>query len=141
MAEALLRRKLEEEGLDDDWQVESAGTWASPGQPAAEFSHIAMQEMGIDIRQHRSKEVSEAYLKNFDLILTMEKNHKEALQVEFPQLSDRIYMLSEMVGTMRDVDDPFGSSLSDYRVTAQEIERYIQQGFERILDLADKNWP
>jgi protein-tyrosine-phosphatase len=139
MAEALLRAKLEEVESLDEWRVESAGTWASPGQPAAEFSQEAMRERDLDLSGHRSKVVSQEYLSNFDLILTMERNHKEALQVEFPRFRDRIYLLSEMVDQNRDVEDPFGGSKMEYQATAREIESVIDEGFEKIKALAERN--
>ena len=131
-----MRSKLEEEGLAGDWRVESAGTWASEGHPAAEFSEGVMQARGLDISQHRSKGVEGGYLEKFDLILTMERNHKEALRVEFPELSDRIYMLSEMAGQKFDIEDPIGGSEAEYEATADEMERLIEAGFEKITRLA-----
>lgn len=136
MAEALLQAKLEEEDLSGDWRVESAGTWASAGHPAAALSQQVMEARGIDISQHRSKGVEGGYLEKFDLILTMERNHKEALQVEFPELSDRIYTLSEMAGQKFDIEDPMGGSEADFEATADEIERLIEAGSEKIKRLA-----
>jgi protein-tyrosine phosphatase len=136
MAEALMRKKLDQEGLVAGWRVESAGTWASAGHPALDFSDSVMRARGLDISQHRSKGVEGGYLEKFDLILTMEKNHKEALQVEFPQLSDRIYMLSEVAGQKHDVEDPIGGPEAEFEATADEIERLIDAGFEKIKRLA-----
>lgn len=138
MAEALLRKKLEQHSPASEWRVESAGTWASEGHPAADFSADVMQARGLDISQHRSKGVEGAYLEKFDLILTMERNHKEALRVEFPHLSDRIYTLSEMVGQKYDIEDPIGGSEAEYEAAADEIERLIEAGFEKIKRLAQK---
>ncbi len=133
MAEALFKRTVEDRLAGQDWRVESAGTWAEEGLPASKNSIVAMLDRGIDITAHRSKRVRAELLQSFDVILTMEANHKEALQVEFSNLSDRIHMLSELVGKAQDIVDPLGMPLAAYEETAQEIERLLDKGFKKIL--------
>ena len=65
--------------------------------------------------------------------------HKEALRAEFPDFSNRIFMLSEMIDQTFDVADPIGRPLSDYEKTAIEIERLISSGFNRIQELVKKD--
>ena len=80
-------------------------------------------------------------LENFNLILVMAANHKEALTAEFPHLADRIYLLSEMVDLRRDVEDPIGGPLIEYQFAAREIKDYLERGFERIRELAQDRSP
>jgi protein-tyrosine phosphatase len=141
MAEAILKSKVAGGENASGWRVESAGTWAAAGQPAAGFSHQVMQERGLDIGDHRSRSITRELMRVFDLILTMEKNHKEALRVEFPELAEKVYLLSEMVGDSHDVDDPIGRSKADYQATADEIDRLITEGFQEIEQLATKKPP
>ena len=75
-------------------------------------------------------------IQDHNLVLCMSSYHKEALQAEFPDLRDRIYLLSEMVGKIDNVEDPIGGPLVDYEDTAHEINRYLSQGLERIIELA-----
>jgi protein-tyrosine phosphatase len=69
----------------------------------------------------------------------MERSHKEALSVEFPDLAKRIYLLSEMAGATHDVHDPYGGSIADYRDTARELESLLEKGFDHIVRLAQGN--
>ena len=134
MASALFQARLKAEREDwEQWLVDSAGTWATEGQLASANSVKAMASRDLDISKHRSKEVSEAFLEMFDLVLTMEMSHKEALRAEFPRLAERIFLLSEMSGPARNVEDPYGLALKDYEKTAQEIESYVQTGFAEII--------
>jgi len=80
--------------------------------------------------------VTRELLQSFNLILTMEEGQKEALQIEFPELAHRVYLLSEMIGLTFNIADPVGGDLQDYRVTADEIEQIITDGFETISQLA-----
>jgi protein-tyrosine-phosphatase len=139
MAEAMLRRRLESEGMPGEWQVSSAGTWATDGIRASEMGVAVMRERGLDTTAHRSRAVTDAMLGEADLILTMTSGHAEALQAEFPEARGRIRLLSEMGGPRYDVRDPYGGTLDQYRQTANELESLIEQGIERIVELATQN--
>lgn len=134
MAMAILQAKVTES--PEEWRIESAGTWAAEGVPANQKTQQVMDELGLDIREHRSRSVSREMLPDFNLILVMEPGHKEALHIEFPDAADRTYLLSEMTGLSFTILDPVGGDIEEYRVTAREIERIISEGFEKIASLA-----
>lgn len=119
------------------WRIESAGTWTTEGIPASRRSVEVMADQGLDISGHRARMVSETLLEGFDLILTMEPGHKEALCVEFPALADRVFLLSEMEGMSSAVEDPYGGSLEMYQKAARRIDQILANGMSRILDLAE----
>lgn len=136
MAEALLKAHLAEIVPGENWQVESAGTWTTPGQPAAPEARQVLSEKGIDLSSHRSREVSELLLNQFNLTLTMELGQKDALQLEFPFYKNQIYLLSEMTGVLLDLPDPSGGTPDQFRATASQIESLIVRGLPRIRELA-----
>jgi protein-tyrosine-phosphatase len=134
MAELLFRAKIAHNNLA--WRIASAGTWAANGQPTNREVILVMQELGLDASTHSSQSVSRELMEQYRLILVMAANHKEALCAEFPDLAGRIYLLSEMVGRKADIEDPIGGPLIEYRATASEIDSYLTDGFERIVELA-----
>jgi protein-tyrosine-phosphatase len=137
MASAIFSQKVAKRGIQADWKIESAGTWAVEGMQAAKNSKLTLASIfKIDIQGHRSRCVSWELLSSFDLILTMEKGHKEALQIEFPQIAKRIYLVSEMIGEDEEIHDPIGGPLIEYRNTARELDRILTKGFERIQEYA-----
>jgi protein-tyrosine-phosphatase len=97
-----------------------------------------MQTKGIDISSHKSKPVTEELISQFDLILTMENQHKEGIIQAYTNYADRIFMISEMVGREEDVDDPIGGELEDYQETADILERFLSNGLKRIEQLANR---
>jgi protein-tyrosine-phosphatase len=139
MASALFLALIKEKGEEKNWRVESAGTWAAEGLPAATGSQMALETRGLDARAHRSRRITEDILARFDLILTMEKGQKEALQFEFPDLASRIFLLSEMVNEKFDVDDPIGGPPAEYEETAEKISRILEKGFNKISRLASQS--
>lgn len=136
MAAGIFNQLVQERADGEVWRIESAGTWGFDGEEASFGSQTVMSEMGIYISDHRSRRVTFEILAAFDLILTMESGHKEALQVEFPEISDRVYMLSEMGNEIKDIPDPIGGPITEYETTAQLIKKYLMDGLEKIQGLA-----
>ena len=137
MAVALFRSVLAENGIDPSgWRIESAGTWAPKGQPAAPEMVEILTARGLKITKHRSRVVTKELLDHFPLILTMEAGHKEALLAEFRSLKGNVYLLSEMAAENGPVEDPTGGPPEAYIKTADEIERLLRLGLPRIIELA-----
>lgn len=135
MAEEIFRRTTKQMDGLRKWKVDSAGTWAINGLHASENAQIVINSMGMDLSHHLSRDVSDLDLLDYDVILTMEAGHKEALINEYPEINNRVYMLSEMVGSSFDIADPIGRSIDDYKETAALLEELIIDGFPRIRKL------
>jgi protein-tyrosine-phosphatase len=139
MAEALLRRQVAQEGLND-WTVESAGTWAVAGAPASRNAIQVMAERALDLANHRSQPVDQRLMEQADLVLVMTQSHSEILRLEFVDQSKKVFLLSEMkAGSRYDVDDPYGGSLAEYQFCANVITDLIEGGWQRIMALAAQN--
>jgi protein-tyrosine-phosphatase len=136
MGEAILKRLVANRPGAGEWRIESAGTWAEAGNPPTSYSQVVMLKQGMDISKHRSQPIDEDLISQFDIILTMESNHKEALQFVFKQYSDRIFMISEMAGMVEDISDPIGGDYEDYLETAGKIEQMFSAGLDRMVQLA-----
>ena len=136
MAMALFRDMVKDRADFQEWRIESAGTWAKEGFKASPFTLAVMSDRGLSLIQHRSRIVSQEMLNSFNLILTMENGQKESLQVEFPQIRQRVYLLSEVAGRSRDTKDPIGLPMDEYQMTADEIEGILRKGLETIVNLA-----
>lgn len=138
VAEALLRERLSK--LDgSEWQVSSAGTWASVGQPAARNGIELMAQQNIDLSGHRSRPVDHELLAEADLVLTMETGHAEALKAEFPQFASKIYLLTEMSDRHYSVPDPYGGPRMAYARMIGEVTDLIEAGLPQIVRLAKDN--
>ena len=138
MAAALFRKRLDEDPRRRDWRVLSAGTWASAGRPSTEHAIDEMASRGIDLRSHRSQSIDEDLMEEADLVLVMTQNHAEALSVSFPDHAHKVHLLSEMVGAIYDISDPYGGPRREYAQIAQELETLIDQGYQRIVSLAER---
>ena len=138
MAETLLRAKLHQDEERSDWQVSSAGTWATEGRPASAYAIAEMSKRGLDLRSHRSRPITGDLMKEADLVLGATQNHVEALQAAFPDQADKVHLLSEMVGQGYDISDPYGGTKMEYAYIAQELEELIEEGYDRIVALTEE---
>lgn len=136
MASALFQKILAQRSDTAEWRVASAGVWALEDSPAVGGAQAVMAARGLDLSQHRARSITSQMVNHFDLILTMERSHKEALRAEFPRQASRIYLLSEMVGRSHDIRDPVGGTPADYEDTARELEQILTQGLEQIEQAA-----
>jgi protein-tyrosine phosphatase len=122
--------------LEGQYQVVSAGVNAVDGYPASRNGIFVMAEREIDITSHIAHTVSGSDMVRANLILTMSRSHAQSLRQSWPQYAWKVYLLSEMAGKRKDIKDPFGGTLDQYRTAADLISQYIDAGFERILELA-----
>ena len=118
------------------WRIRSAGTWATTGRSVPPFLIQAGLDYGIDLRSHRPRRVDDIQdLAEFDLVVTMERNQKEALDVEFPQLRKRIHLFTALTGLAYDVGDPMGGSIERYRTSIREIDILVRKSLPRLTEL------
>ncbi|MBM7648352.1 protein-tyrosine phosphatase [Bacillus ectoiniformans] len=121
MAEAMLKHKQE------NWEIKSAGVFAAEGSSASEQTKSVLLEKGISI-DHLSQRVSQELIDWADVILTMTNSHKQVLADLYPPATEKIHVLNEFVeGEARDVADPFGGTIDEYRQTYLELDQLIHQ--------------
>ncbi len=131
MAEAIARRMVAEIGLEGI-EVASAGTQAWEGSPASDEALLIGVERNLDLSEHRSRRLTPEIVKDSDLILVMSPTH--IAQVREVDPSANVHLLSgygtDSVG--RNIADPFGGNLADYRATAEVLEKELSSILERI---------
>ena len=127
---------LASRNVDEEFNVQSAGTWGKDDLPAAPEAVHAIKQRGLDISQHRSQIITIDIINEADLILTMGCNHKEALQAEFSCKENQIFMLTEMIDQSNDIADPMHQPIEAFVRTADELDGIIDLGFEKILQMS-----
>ncbi len=135
MAVGLLRQRLSEEGLTSRFKVLSAGVWALDNHPASDKAIAVMAERGIDITDHTAHTITYDDIAESDLILVMSREHADVIRNTWPQYAWKVHRLSEMVGKRKDIRDPYGSTVAEYRACANTLSTYVDEGLERILEL------
>jgi protein-tyrosine phosphatase len=122
MAEGLLRRELQQLGLQKQVKVDSAGTHASQtGRAPDPRARLVCQQHGIEIGQCRARQVGQRDFERFDHILAMDANNHEWLSQACPeeyrrkiaaigcrlQGSDRLYIPDPYYGNQQGFREVF----------------------------------
>ena len=127
MAEALLRDALREQ---QDIIVESAGLGALVDHPASEHAVTLMRERGLDISEHRARQITPDMVHAADLVLVMEAGHKRAIDANEPEARAKIYRLGEWQD--RDIRDPYRQPREAFEAALADIDTGVAEWAKRI---------
>ncbi len=137
LAEALFRGLVKGRS---DVSVASAGVGAFSGQPASKHSVTLAKEAGQDLSTHRSKAVTIDLVEKATHIFALGRGHQAALLDDFPEAEDKVYLVTEFVADDRlrgrDIADPFGGDLEDYR----EVKELLEKCLPSLLAYMDQTW-
>jgi protein-tyrosine phosphatase len=135
IAAACFTRKMTELGWKNKWTVSSAGIWTTNGKPALPEAEEVARKLGLSLENHQSTVVTPALVSVTDLIMVMEKGHKEAMQNEFSVFRSRIFLLSEVAdNSSYDIQDPISEGLDRCLEVGTQIFNLIDKGFYRICN-------
>lgn len=135
----MFRELIKQSGLEDIWDIQSAGVSAVTGCRINEKAKAVMDEISIDTSDHRSKNIKDIDLRRQNLILTMTRKHSRVLILNHPAFADITFTLKEYTGSEieKDISDPFGRSVDFYRKTRKEIEAELKK-LLKIIDEFDQ---
>jgi len=68
----------------------------------------------------------------------MEMGQLEALKVEYPDLEERIFLLSALAGSSYDLIEPEEQTLEAYRAFVEEIAELISKASEKVNSFFQK---
>ncbi len=139
IASLYFAREVVRHGDDRTISVSSAGTWGASGLPAMPQAVQLAKEYDLDLSYHRSRIVTEEIFSHADLILVMERGHKEAIIHEFPETDGHVFLLTKAAGkSAADILDPYGEKLAPPDEVTKEIVDLLDEGYENIKALAFK---
>lgn len=132
MAAAIARAEIDKRG----WQhvtVRSAGSAASPGQPASEQTLKVLAAHGIEPIDHSTTPLDEELVRSSDLILTMSPTHLYAVS----ELggAEKVALITDFLEgeeSGETVEDPFGGDEAAYERTYQQLSRAIDSLLGRL---------
>lgn len=118
-------------------RITSAGTHAVRGGRVNDVAALIARKHGFTLRRHLSTPLSDRIVKQADLILVMEKEHKDFILQKWPEAESKVFRLMEFGWTGEDPDesldvpDPTGKCADDFRAfdeTARgEVVRVMEE--------------
>lgn len=125
-AEGVFRHKVKKAGLDNQIDIDSAGTHAyHVGEPPDGRAQKAASNRGVDLSKQRARRVSSDDFEEFDYIIAMDASNESDMQsICTPELSDKIHLFLKFASNTNtaEVPDPYYGG---------------GNGFEIVLDLVE----
>lgn len=123
-AEGVLRYQTKKRGIQDLFEIDSAGTHAYHiGQAPDSRSQIAAKKQGIDLSQQKARQVNESDFYYYDYIFAMDRSNLADLQSICP--SEAQHKLSLILDN---APNSQGESVPD---------PYFDGGFDNIVDIVN----
>jgi protein-tyrosine-phosphatase len=132
LAKAITEKLLQGRGWSHV-RVESAGTAAVDGAPAAEAAVTVAAEESLDLTNHKSRELTPELLDWADLVLVMTPSQFEAIAQR--GAADKVAIVTDFMegpGAGEAVHDPFGGDVAVYRETFEQLRQAAQGLLARL---------
>lgn len=128
MAEGLFNNYFKQSKLNN---ASSAGISVISGSKVSKNSVETLKAYDIDISCHIPRQLTEDMLKEYDLVITMSRSHKDFIISFWPKYSDKIHSFSEYADS-EDIFDPYGCDLDVYKLCASQINNGITNLIESL---------
>ena len=130
MAEVMLRTLIEKkERLNI--RVISAGTPAKGGISPAANTMAVMKNAEIYVSGYRTRVLTDEMIKTADVILVMEKTHKDEVIARVKDAAEKTFLLTEFKKVSKEapleIKDPMGLPIEEYEKCLAEIKREIER--------------
>ncbi len=132
MAEAVFRHKVKQRGLDDQIEVDSAGTghWHI-GDPPHEGTRLILDQHQIDHQGIKARQVTPTDLNHYDWIIAMdEQNARDLKQIAPKGTEHKIKLLLDFLpaSSSLNVPDPY------FTGNFEEVYHMIDQSCDYLLE-------
>jgi protein-tyrosine phosphatase len=125
-AHGVFRRMVEEEGLADRIEIDSAGTHAyHVGKPPDERAQATAIKRGFDLSDLRARQAAAVDFETFDYVLAMDRDNFTILnELCPPKRQERLSLFLDYAPDLgiREVPDPYWGG---------------EQGFEQVFDMVE----
>ena len=126
MAEALFKDMMKKKGKEIE--ADSASISMVEGMEAADNAKKVLKEIGIDISDHRSKNISHVgNFEDIDIFAVMSNMHKLVLK-EIGIDENKIYILEN------GIEDPYGKDEDEYRKVRDQLKDSIEKMYNEIIE-------
>ncbi len=133
MAQYLLRLYLKKRRpqIAEKIEVLSCGVHAQEGfRPSEEVVELLLKE-GINVSEHTSKRISRYLIRSSDIIIVMERRHREAVIGMENLALPRIFLMGNFLKNYEeDIPDPIGKPFQDF----EQIFYLIKEAVEEIVN-------
>ncbi len=113
-------------------QVRSCGYFPVKGRKSPEDAQQTARDFGIDLRDHRSTILSEALLREADLIFVFDEENRNTLAIRFPFCKSKLYFLGALFpqkGII--IQDPYNQGPATFTLIYKSIALALETLFQK----------
>ena len=132
MAAAIFNNYAERENRN--WFAISAGLAAERGLPVSPEAKEALAVVGINLEDHRSRQLDEKMIKDAEIVLTMTATQRDLLRIYYPDMAEKIFTICEFIGMEEDIKDPYSGPLEIYQETAEILISIMPYIFKNLTN-------
>lgn len=132
MAHGIFAHEVRQRGLDDRFEVDSAGTAAyHEGEDPDPRTRQVLAAHGIPLR-HAARAVRDSDFERFDLVLAMDRSNLQRLRARCPEAhAHKIHLMLEPVGG-GEVADPYYGGPDGFDVNFRELTEASGAWLDRL---------
>ncbi|MCW5933380.1 MAG: low molecular weight phosphotyrosine protein phosphatase [Fimbriimonadia bacterium] len=135
MAEGIFRKLVEEQGVENHFDIDSAGTgdWHL-GESIDPRARQILSEYDADY-EHTARQVTTRDCECYDYLLVMDAANERALRALCPvSLHDKIYRVMEPIDNSEVPDPYYGAGMQGFEQVYRMLNQSLQRWLERWLE-------
>jgi len=133
-AERLLKALLKK-NRNTGIEVISRGFYASPNYEVPSKIKDFLTDNGADYENHTSTQLSQEDLDTSDLIFVMESPHLEMLLDNYPQYTDKIFLLLDYAyDKEEDMPDPISKTGRAFNKIMEQLKKAVDEIYKKITE-------
>mgnify|MGYP000879997673 CR=1 FL=1 len=127
-AEFLLRQRIEKTGKRVD--ARSAGIGALVDHPAEDATRAMLRARGVDLSSHRACQLTRERLRWAELVLVMEKHHRDAVLAMDPTARGKTFLLGHWI--RKEIPDPYQRGDAAHAEALQLIDEALEPWVSKL---------
>ena len=112
-------------------QVDSAGLHAMVNRDMDAQARAVAEKQGLVCDTHCARQLTSELAREYDLILVMEKRHRDEIAERFPELMAKTMLLAKWEGE-KDIPDPYRKSDEVFEQIYKLIETSVQSWAKKL---------
>lgn len=131
MAESVFTYLVKEKGLEDEFEIFSAGTSSEEiGNPVHYGTIKKLNELNIPIVPHKAVQMTKKDFEYYDYIIAMDEKNMRNIERIIGKKDEKIKKLLSFIDSDKDIADPWYTG--DFNETYEDIDRGLRAFLEYL---------
>ena len=126
VAEAMLKAHL------PDKHVESAGLGALVDHSADPLATELAERAGLNVRDHRARQVTTEHLRRADLILVMSESQRAQVRSQDPAVAGKTMLIGHWLPGKPDIPDPYRKSREAFEHVHEMLANSVESWLPKL---------